>query len=190
MSEPLHPNLARMAARYDEIFQRWSSGHIDATQAKTEIASLVARDDEGVLWSINPVTGGWLRKNLNGEIVEGTPPTYGLATPTAHDISSNPNSFNPDNRISFHAVDDDLLTSPKKLYGSTRTFNTMSDTEPEIYDENRKHFQVLLIGGIVGLVVAGILILGGSQKDQAPVVTTPSQISVSVPNTLPGESFD
>lgn len=120
MTQPLHPNLARLAATYDEIFTRWSRGQIDAEIARQEISALVARDDDGILWSIDPDSGAWLRRTISGELVPGTPPSYGLATPTPHDLSYSPQAFNPDTTIRLQRVDDELLYSPSSLAGSTR----------------------------------------------------------------------
>jgi len=129
VNQPLHPNLAKLAATYDEIFLRWSRGQIDAAEARVEILALQARDDDGVLWSIDPESGAWLRKTITGEIVRDTPPSYGLATPTPHDLSSNPNSFDPNNAVRLRKVDDELLYSPSSLTGSTRRIG--NPTMPE-----------------------------------------------------------
>jgi hypothetical protein len=120
VSAPLHPNLARLAAAYDDIFVRWTRGTIDAEQARIEIAALVARDDEGILWSIDPDNGQWLRRTITGDVVPGTPPTYGLATPTPHDLSGGDRAVNPDLNLHLQRVDDELLFSPSSLAGSTR----------------------------------------------------------------------
>lgn len=120
MTQPLHPNLARLAAAYDEIFTRWSRGQIDAEIARQEISALVGRDDEGILWSIDPDSGAWLRRTISGELVPDTPPSYGLATPTPHDLSYTPQAFNPDTTIRMNRVEDELLYAPSSLAGSTR----------------------------------------------------------------------
>ncbi len=120
MSQPLHPNLARLAAAYDEIFTRWSRGQIDAAAARQEISALVARDDDGILWSIDPESGAWLRRTLGGDLVPGTPPSYGMATPTPHDLSHNSGAFNPDSAIHLQRVEDELLYAPSSFAGSTR----------------------------------------------------------------------
>jgi hypothetical protein len=117
--QPLHPNLARIAAKYDQIIERYGRGEITAAQARAEVSTLVARDDEGASWLINPDTGGWLRRNRSGELVTAVPPTYGLGTPTPHDVSPG-SAFNPDSRIDFHEVSDELLYSPNHFAGSTR----------------------------------------------------------------------
>lgn len=130
VTQPLHPNLARLAAAYDEIFTRWSRGLIDAEIARQEISALVARDDDGILWSIDPDSGAWLRRTIGGDLVPGTPPTYGLATPTPHDLSHNPQSFNPDTSIHMQRVDDELLYAPSTLAGSTRRDRLQPPIEP------------------------------------------------------------
>jgi hypothetical protein len=115
----LHPNLARIAATYDEIFRRYANGAISAAKARSEIAALVARDDEGTSWSIDPDSGDWLRRSRSGKLVKAEPPSFGLVTPTAHDVSPG-RAFNPDTEIDFHKVEDELLYSPSQYAGSTR----------------------------------------------------------------------
>jgi hypothetical protein len=117
---PLHPNLARLAAQYDEITERYGRRILSAAEARREVSTLVARDDEGTLWSINPDNGEWLRRTRTGELVPGTPPTYGLATATPYDISSGGGGFNPGDRVEHYAVEDELLYGPSKFTGSTR----------------------------------------------------------------------
>ena len=120
MPKPLHPNLAKLAASYDEIIERYSIGRVTAAEAHAEIATLVARDDDGILWSINPDDGAWMRRTRGGDLVVGTPPSYGLATPTPHDISTPPTGFSPTDRIQSHEVKNELLYSPSEFAGSTR----------------------------------------------------------------------
>lgn len=120
MTQPLHPNLAKLAAAYDDIFLRWSRGQIDAAMARGEILSLQARDDDGILWSIDPESGAWLRRTLGGDFVQDTPPSYGLATPTPHDLSNNPQAFDPGSVVNMQRVDDEILYAPSTLTGSTR----------------------------------------------------------------------
>jgi len=129
MTQPLHPNLAKLAAAYDEIFLRWSRGQIDAAEARMEILALQARDDDGILWSIDPESGAWLRRTLGGELVRDTPPSYGLATPTPHDLSNNPQAFDPGAAVHMQRVDDELLYAPSSLTGSTRRGGRRSEPE-------------------------------------------------------------
>lgn len=91
MTQPLHPNLAKLAAAYDEIFLRWSCGQIDAAEARMEILALQARDDDGILWSIDPESGAWLRRTLGGELVRDTPPSLRPGHPnTARSLEQPP----------------------------------------------------------------------------------------------------
>lgn len=181
MTEPLHPNLARLAAAYDEIVGRWSSGVIDTPRARAEIAALVARDDEGVLWSIDPATGNWLRRTLNGDLVEGTPPSYGLATPTAHDVSNNQLAFNPDHNVSYHEVTDELLTSPSTLSGATRRHEQRSATNPPISTPMSVQRKILW-GAVLGLgaVAVGVLVFGNDTDPSAP--NTPNTPGIEQPS--------
>jgi hypothetical protein len=118
---PLHPNLARIGAAYDQVQARAARGEISASQARAEIMHLVARDDEGVLWSIDPSSGNWMRRTIAGELVFDTPPTYGVATPTAHDLTRSPTGvFNPDSNLIFHEVDEVALLGDRSLRGATR----------------------------------------------------------------------
>lgn len=119
MTQPLHPNLAKIAAAYDDIYRRFSLGQLDARRAQAEIAALVARDDEGVMWSIDPESGDWRRRTRTGQLVVDNPPGFGLATPTAADVSGG-GDFNPSSHISFVEVDQGLLTPPDPLTGATR----------------------------------------------------------------------
>lgn len=100
---PLHPNLARIAATYDEIVAAFSQGQLSAREARARIESLTARDDAGVEWSIDAVTGQWQYRTLDGRLRAGDPPTWGLASLTPHDLGSG--SANPDRRVAFYEMD-------------------------------------------------------------------------------------
>jgi hypothetical protein len=154
MNNSLHPNLAKLAATYDEIFLRWSRGQIDADIARQEISALVARDDDGILWSIDPDSGAWLRRTISGELVPGTPPSYGLATPTPHDLSHNPGSFNPGNSVRMQKVDDELLYAPSSLAGSTRRGNKQIQQPVE---KKNSVIQILIIAAGVGAILLFLL---------------------------------
>lgn len=118
--QPLHPNLARLAAAYDEICVRWSRGELNAADARGQIAALVARDDTGVHWQLNASDGKWQFRTRTGEWRKGEPPTYGYASVTPHDLTRAGQGFNPDSRISFYEVDESLLYPPTSLAGATR----------------------------------------------------------------------
>lgn len=96
----MHPNLARIAASYQQILGRISRGEIDLVRAHGEIRELVARDDQGVQWTINPRDGGWMFLSRNGQWMPADPPREGFATMTPHDLremnQQMPVAYNPD----------------------------------------------------------------------------------------------
>lgn len=119
MDAYLHPNLARIAAAYDQICERFASGALDALEARRQIEALAARDDNGVIWTIDAVSGDWHYRTLDGRLVPGEPPTSGYATPTAHDVTRNPQGPRPSDRLVVLPVDD-TPSVPGSLAGSTR----------------------------------------------------------------------
>jgi hypothetical protein len=118
----LHPNLARIAAAYDAIRERFGAGLLTAQQAKAEIAALAARDDNGVVWSIDPDSGEWHYKTHDGRLRPGTPPTWGYATPSAYELTRNPQGERIDQRITYQQVGDVRLP-PGALRGETQPTN-------------------------------------------------------------------
>lgn len=121
MPEPtLHPNLAKIAAAYDEIIERLGRGMLTPAVAREHIAQLEARDDEGARWSIDPDTGAWVRKTAFGDTEYDTaPPTHGYATADAFDLTPNAAGFNPADRLTHQAVADHAA-HPGALLGATR----------------------------------------------------------------------
>jgi len=118
--QALHPNLARIAVSHANLRDRISKGLISAADAQIELKSLVARDDSGVMWTID-ATGVWMRFTLTGDLVVDTPPTYGLATPTPWEVSqSAPNSVNPDTGMARIGVDDESLWASHVNAGQAR----------------------------------------------------------------------
>jgi hypothetical protein len=109
MSQPLHPNLARLAAAYDEIVERHRSGRISARQARGEVAALMGRDDTGLVWTINPHNGRWCYRNLRGDLVEADPPRFGVPSPTPAQLGAGEQG-DLDRRVSFFEVDNDPFT--------------------------------------------------------------------------------
>lgn len=118
---PLHPNLARIAARYDEIVGEFNSGRVSALTARDRIEALTARDDSGVEWSINADDGTWRYRTLDGEFRVAEPPMWGMATPTPRDFGSVKGS-DVDERIEFHEIDDSRFEG--SLTGATRRQTT------------------------------------------------------------------
>lgn len=117
--QPLHPNIARMAARYDEIVTRFNHNQLSAAAAMNEISQLEARDDTGVRWCMDPNTGQFMRKTFNGELEYDTPPSIGVQTPDAFSYTSNPKALNPNDHIDL-VEDRHLSLPPTQLAGATR----------------------------------------------------------------------
>lgn len=120
MEPTLHPNLAKLAAAYDEILERYNRGQINAAQARAEIIALETRDDQGVRWTLDPDTGAWTRRTALGGSQVDAPPQWGYGTPDAYDFTREPAGFNPGDRISQHQVDESLMYAPAGLAGATR----------------------------------------------------------------------
>lgn len=99
----LHPNLARIAAAYDDTMERYDRGEMSLIETRRRLNALVARDDEGVQWSIDPVNGRWRYQDLQGRYHYGEPPTSGVASFTPHQLGPGAGS-DPDNRIEFRAL--------------------------------------------------------------------------------------
>ncbi|MFM7088556.1 MAG: hypothetical protein ACKOW9_03430 [Candidatus Paceibacterota bacterium] len=99
----LHPNLARVAAIYDDIVNDLNTGKIESSQAYRLIGSLSAKDDNGVEWSINPENGVWRYRSIDGEMREAEPPQVGMASLTPYDIGKKRrNKF--DEKLTYHEV--------------------------------------------------------------------------------------
>lgn len=116
----LHPNLARIAASYQQILGRMQRGELSVTHAHVEIRELIARDDDGVQWTINPADGGWLFLSRNGSWMPADPPKSGYATLTPHDLRAvagdMPVAYNPDWDLTMQRA----AESRNGLRGSTR----------------------------------------------------------------------
>ena len=97
----LHPNLARIAAAYQDLTNAYAAGRVTSQQAALFARELVARDDEGTQWTINSRDGGWLRFTRSGEWVSDTPPSQGVATLSAWDVSD---ASGPETAISYQTV--------------------------------------------------------------------------------------
>lgn len=120
LERTLHPNLAKIAAAYDEIVERANRNALTAPAARDLIAQLEARDDEGVRWSIDASTGAWIRKTAFGDLeFDSAPPTSGYATPDAFDLTPNATAFNPGERLTFQQVSN-AAPYPGALLGATR----------------------------------------------------------------------
>ena len=141
---PLHPNLARIAAEYDQIVSSYQQGQIAAHQAAAKIAALAAKDDAGVEWSIDPVSGTWRYRTIDGRFLEAEPPAWGLSAATPQDLGTRGRP-DQDVRITFHEVDESKFRG--SLHGSTRR-----DDQTNM-DASSPHSPRALL---VGLVIAGL----------------------------------
>jgi hypothetical protein len=116
MDRPLHPNLARIAAAYDDVMTEFRGGRLSPAEARRRVLILIARDDNGLEWSINPDTGGWQYRNQFGEMMSANPPAYGVAGFTPGDLGS---GLHDDPRVRLYEVDQEALRSEGQLRGST-----------------------------------------------------------------------
>lgn len=117
--EPLHPNLAEVAAAHDDTVAAWRRGEIDADEANARLADLIARDDTGQQWRVSVETGTWQYRARDGMWYDSDhPPRAGVRTPKATDVSRP--SLRQGHRVRRFEVDDDAFTAPGSLEGSTR----------------------------------------------------------------------
>jgi hypothetical protein len=132
-SRHLHPNLARLAASYDDVMERYGKNQLSEDEAKRLIRNLVARDDQGIQWSIDPDDGQWFRYTLKGAKVKDTPPEAGIATHTGWDISGGGDKLaDPRLRVVDEEIDPRAYHDPANLPGATARYvrNAADDTEP------------------------------------------------------------
>jgi hypothetical protein len=150
VDRPLNPNLARIAAAYDDVMASYRAGQITPQEARRRVLALVARDDNGLEWSINPDTGRWQYRSQFGEYVTAEPPAFGVAGFTPADLGAGNRN---DDRITLIEVDQSALSSPGSLRGST-----MFGAAPA--PRHRRRSLVLLAAGamlLVGLVTLRVL---------------------------------
>jgi hypothetical protein len=155
-SAPLHPNLARVAASYDQVVADWSSGAISIDDARDRIEALVARDDQGVRWRIDLSDGAWRYETLDGQWVPGEPPTWGLATPGGWDLSNSPDPFgDPRRNITSQDVELDRVTDPNSIQGATIRAAAAATGTPAASTSGLDLWRLALIAVIVVVVVLG-----------------------------------
>ena len=118
----LHPNLARLVGSYDLILEKFKLNKISAAEARHQTSLLLARDDQGVQWCINPDDGEWYRITIDNKLVKDTPPTAGIATYTGWDLSNSGAPDDPRSQIIDYAVDPRTLSDPYTLDNSTTRF--------------------------------------------------------------------
>ena len=144
--DALHPNLARIAARYDEIIKMHANRQLTSTQARSMIDKLAARDDLGVEWSIDPDSGEWRYRSKDGLFLHATPPSWGLASATPKDMGSGSVDFNKD--LHFYEVDS---KTPRGLTNSTRA------TKPE--NNSSKMYTKFVLPLLIGAALVTIFLL-------------------------------
>lgn len=156
MERSLHPSLARIAASYDEILLEFQQGRLSAPESRRRILALVARDDNGVEWSIDPDSGRWRYRTKWGEFAHGEPPGFGMVQATAHDLGAG-SGRSPDDRVTMQEVDLDLLVSPAALAGSTMSASPVRSPKRSRRFGVRQFVGAALIG--TALVALAILLL-------------------------------
>lgn len=159
----LHPNLARIAVSYQNLAKSCANGSIDAATATVRARELVARDDAGVMWTINPRDGGWLRCLHNGTWVPGDPPRDGFANLTPWQIYG---TGGLDNSLIYSQVAD----------GTKATWQIARNKERVTNAERPKWvYPALLVIAAVTLAFAALA--GIDDGDAATGVTIPEAIT-------------
>jgi hypothetical protein len=179
-TQSLHPNLARLAADYDDIIADFSRSSISVTEARARIRTLVARDDEGVQWSIDPDTADWYFKDRHGNLQKGTPPSYGHASPNPYSISRPglQTAGDPDRNIVFAPVNEDLLHSPQSLVGATRRHIFHNDTNAT---PPRPRWVNVLIATVFVLIGIFVIVVALSLHSSKPTAPGPTGTTTSIP---------
>ena len=168
MSGSLHPNLARLAASYDQLVTACNRGEIEPAAAIARMSELTARDDNGVLWRLSAATGTWQRATIAGAWVADTPPAWGLATPTAHDLTpesarraqlpaGDPSVTDPGEFISHTPVDLSKVGGSGIAGSTLRAIGTSSPTPAEADSPSGVNWRPVLLAGAAAVV--GVLVI-------------------------------
>jgi len=144
MDRPLHPNLARIAAAYDDVMADFRAQRIGPAEARRRVLTLLARDDNGLEWSIDPDTGAWRYRNQFGEMVTANPPAYGVAGFTPTDLGA---GRGDDPRVRFYEVDQDALRAEGQLRGSTGVVERRTDQVRGVVRRIRPALLLVAAGG-------------------------------------------
>lgn len=174
---PLHPNLARLAATYDQVSSDWAAGRITLAAAQQRLSSLIARDDQGARWRLDPSSGEWQRQNADGSWEEAPPPTWGLSTPDGWDLSGGVDPFaDPRRYIDTRAVDVNRVTDDTSLSGVTfRASAAAAGEPPEPVESRMAKRTVMQIGAVIliaVLLVVGVARCNSNRDSEGPGHTT------------------
>lgn len=74
--EQLHPDLAHIASRYDEIVSAWAEGRIRPEEGQAQLNALYVVDATGSHWRIDPQSGDWQRSGPDGRWYAADPSEY------------------------------------------------------------------------------------------------------------------
>lgn len=174
MAERYHPKIAEMAATYDEIIHLYGQGRVDMDTAKRQVADLAARDDQGVIWRINPENGNFYRETFDGRYVEDEPPEWGISTPSARDISGNPGAFNPGAYIHKEAVSRSEVDADG-IVGST--WNAPTAPKPKknsSLPSLKTVLAALAVGLIATIIYSAVFTSGESNEPNSNIPSTPN----------------
>jgi len=116
--QALHPNLATLAMQYDEIMDNFKKGRIKKEKTFSLLNNLIARDDNGCIWHINPSSGAWEYRNVQGKFIPSEPPTFGYKNINVKDFYPNDHLT-----ISYVPIDEGKLYHASSLQNSTRLIN-------------------------------------------------------------------
>jgi len=151
MEQSLHPNLARIAAEYDEVVKNFKNGMLTQSEARRRVLALTARDDEGLEWSFDPDTGMWRYQNKWGDYVLSDPPLAGVMGLAPEDIGAS-GGRTQDERISFIPIGASQMYTNGGLRGSTQRENEQNN------QAEKTGLVVKLVLGASVLIVLGIVL--------------------------------
>jgi hypothetical protein len=190
MDAAIHPNLAQIAASYDDICEQVNMGIMSGPDARRAVMALVARDDQGVQWLISPDDGNWYRRTITGELVSDTPPTSGIATPSGWDVSGAEQIEDPRRRVWGFTVDGDAGRKPGELHGSTvAALRVQRGTKRQAGLAGNKTVRIAVaVFAVVALLLAAWLLLKSPSDTEAHGITTGVRVAAgSVLHPQPGD---
>lgn len=180
----LHPNLARLAATYDDILEQFTRNQLSPEEARFRVSSLTARDDQGVQWCINPDDGQWYRMTVQGRLVRDVPPEAGVATYTGWDLSGGDPMADPRNRVIDSVVDPRELSQSTQLTGATARF-VRNEADERASQRPAPRRWLLIAAAVLAMFVVVGLWMSSRHSPSAPA-PTPVQVTSTAP-PLPGQ---